>query len=153
MPPVTISGIVKTDSGAALAGATISATNGGGTVTTDVGGNYRLTMPYGWSGTVRPSKAGYLFSPPFKSYASVTSDQAQDYTALIIPTVIISGTVKTDSGAALAGATVSATNGGGTVTTDVGGNYSYRCLMAGAALLFLAKQSMYSLLKARVMPV
>lgn len=56
-----------------------------GDLTTDASGNYSGTVDYGWSGTVTPIKAGYLFSPFSRDYTNVTSEQLnQDYTASII---------------------------------------------------------------------
>jgi parallel beta-helix repeat protein len=76
--PVTISGY------AGIAGVTLSYTDGTPKTITDSGaGNYTITVPYNWSGTVTPSKAGYAFGPSAKSYTNVTADQTfQNYTAL-----------------------------------------------------------------------
>lgn len=55
-------------------------------------GNYALTVAQGWSGTVTPSKAGYIFSPASRSYNNVHADQTgQNYTArfaVYIPIII-----------------------------------------------------------------
>ena len=46
------------------------------------GGVYSFTVSYGWSGTVTPSKTGYDFAPPSRTYTEVTTDQTgQDYAA------------------------------------------------------------------------
>ena len=59
-------------------GATITYT--GGSTTADDAGDYSFTVSYGWSGTVTPSKAGYLFTPTSLSYTNLDSDQTnQDY--------------------------------------------------------------------------
>jgi len=58
---------------AGVAGATINYTDG--STTTDGNGDYSITVSYGWSGAVTPSKAGYVFSPTSKSYSNVTSNQ------------------------------------------------------------------------------
>jgi hypothetical protein len=70
---------------AGVGGATLSYTDvSPKTATADSGGNYRFTVSFGWTGTVRPSKPGYTFSPAYKSYTGITTDQtAQDYTAAI----------------------------------------------------------------------
>ncbi len=50
--------------------------------TTDASGNYNDNVMYGWSGTVTPTKTGYTFSPPSRSYPNITSNQInQGYTA------------------------------------------------------------------------
>jgi len=52
-------------------------------VVTDTNGFYSVTVDYGWSGTVIPSKYGYTFDPNSRIYTSVTSDlTAEDYNAL-----------------------------------------------------------------------
>ncbi|MHB0878070.1 MAG: fibronectin type III domain-containing protein [Anaerolineae bacterium] len=85
----TAVGLTYTISGnAGLAGATLSYADGGvnKTATTDAGGEYSFTVSYNWSGTVKPYKEGYAFTPTSKTYANTTTDQAgQDYTAALIP--------------------------------------------------------------------
>ncbi|HEX5636307.1 MAG TPA: hypothetical protein VFY78_04410, partial [Gammaproteobacteria bacterium] len=65
--PHTISG------NAGMAGVTISFT-GGISVSTDSAGDYSLTVPNHWTGTVTPSLAGYTFSPVNRSYTDVTTN-------------------------------------------------------------------------------
>jgi Tol biopolymer transport system component len=61
---------------ASLAGVTLSYMDGTlKTVTTDDRGNYSFIVPYNWSGTVTPYKAGYTFSPVNKTYFNVTENQ------------------------------------------------------------------------------
>jgi len=65
---------------AGVAGATLNYT--GGSTVADGSGNYSFDVPSGWSGTVTPSKTGYTFSPPSKTYANILVDQTgQDYVA------------------------------------------------------------------------
>ena len=74
----------KTISGnAGVGGVTLSYNNGGPRIVVSNGsGNYSISVPYGWSGTVTPSKTNYIFSPPSRSYTNVTANQpAQNYTA------------------------------------------------------------------------
>jgi hypothetical protein len=76
-----ISGSVKTGTGTGISGVTINFSSGGGTVTTDSGGNYSKSVPYGYSGTATPAKTGYVFSPTSKTYANVTTNQTgQNFT-------------------------------------------------------------------------
>ncbi len=50
--------------------------------TADASGNYSVTVPYGWSGTVTPDLAGVTFAPASRSYTNVTADQTlQNYAA------------------------------------------------------------------------
>jgi probable HAF family extracellular repeat protein len=77
--PLYVSGSV----GVAGTGAVLQYTsNGPKSVTADGSGNYSLTVPRGWSGTVTPYKAGYSFTPSSRSYANVQGNQSgQNYTA------------------------------------------------------------------------
>ena len=90
--------------------------NGSKTITSDGSGDYTITVPYGWSGTVTPSKTGYSFSPVNRTYVNVVANQtAQNYTAL----VDISGNV------GVAGVTLSYTDGTArTVMSLTNGSYS-----------------------------
>ncbi|MBK9927902.1 MAG: hypothetical protein IPP66_21730 [Anaerolineales bacterium] len=100
-------------------GVTLSYTDGTAkTVTSQGDGSYTITVPSGWSGTVTPSKADYIFSPLNRSYSNVTTNQiAQDYTATLVYT--ISGNV------GVGGVTLSYTDGGAkTVTSKGDGSYT-----------------------------
>ena len=90
----------------------------GGFATSDAVGNYRFNVPYGFSGTVTPSKAGYRFSPASRPYTNVTQHLVnQDYTA--IPLHTISGN------AGVGGVTLSFIEGTPrAVTSQPNGDYS-----------------------------
>ncbi len=80
-PPAIISGTILDPGSAPVAGVSVDADSGGGSDVTDANGDYSLTVPYDWSGTVTPTDADYTFAPTNRVYANVTSDQsAQDYT-------------------------------------------------------------------------
>ena len=83
----------------------------------DASGNYSLTVPYNWSGTVSPSKTGATFSPVSLTNTNVQSAQTgQNFTALV--------TISGNAGAG--GVTLSYTDGTAKkVTTDDSGNYSF----------------------------
>jgi len=54
-------------------------------------GSYKVTVNYGWSGTVMPTKDGYTFTPETKQYPAVTKDMTnENYTGAEI-TFVISG--------------------------------------------------------------
>jgi type II secretory pathway component GspD/PulD (secretin) len=76
---LTISGTVTID-GKAIEGVSMSADNGGGSGITDANGHYSLTVNYGWSGAVTPTKEGYMFDPPNKAYTNVISNINEDET-------------------------------------------------------------------------
>ncbi len=88
------------------------------TVTADSVGAYSITVPYSWSGTVTPSKSGYLFSPKYASFSNLTASQTiQNFTAGVVRT--ISGNV------GLSNLTLSyIDNTFQTVTSDSSGNYT-----------------------------
>jgi M6 family metalloprotease-like protein len=88
----------------------------GGSTTTDSTGRYMFPVSAGWSGTVTPVKAGYVFSPASRSYSNVAADQlTQNYSQYFS----ISGNT------GVAGATLSYTSGGPqSVTSQGNGNYS-----------------------------
>ncbi|MHC4156622.1 MAG: hypothetical protein ACYST6_17120, partial [Planctomycetota bacterium] len=110
-----ISGYVRDLSAIGIDGVLVSADGGGGSDTTDANGYYELTVPYNWSGTVTPAKAGWGFTPTNKAYSTVISNQTgQDYAGLQ-PT--ISGHVRDVNGTGMEDVLVSADNGGGLDTT------------------------------------
>jgi parallel beta-helix repeat protein/VCBS repeat-containing protein len=78
--PITISG------NAGIDGATLSYDDGGPkTETSTGGGHYSITVPYGWSGTVTPSKDHYSFDDPYTTYTNVIDNiNNQDYSASLI---------------------------------------------------------------------
>jgi len=53
---------------------------------TDTNGYYRVPVRYGWSGTVTPTKAGYVFAPSSRTYDNVRDHLiSQDYTGEVDP--------------------------------------------------------------------
>jgi hypothetical protein len=130
---MTISGyITEPDANIPVEGVSIDANNDGGSDTTDANGYYELTVDYGWSGTVIPSKTGYTFEPNGTEYSNVTANQNDNYIATL-KTFIISGYAIDSTLAPLAGVLVAPDNnggsytskyyGGGSDTTDVNGYY------------------------------
>ena len=118
---VSLIGTCPTISGnAGVAGATLNYT--GGSTSADGSGNYAFNVPPGWSGTVTPSKADYVFSPTNRTYTNVVANQtAQNYTAT--PLYSVSGNT------VIAGVTLSYTDGTPkTVTSQSNGNYSLSVL-------------------------
>ena len=81
-----ISAVTFTVTGnAGIPGATMEYMNNGfQTVVTDGSGNYSVTVPAGWSGSVTPYLTGYTFSPVSRAYSNIQSNQtAQNYTAQV----------------------------------------------------------------------
>ena len=126
-----ISGTV-TQSGAAVAGATVTLTTAGTNVptTTDASGNYSFTGLADGSYTVTPSKAGLAFSP-ISHVVSVngSSVSGKNFTAMTAGTTYsISGTVTGATGATL---TLSGANTGA-VNAGTGGAYTLAGLAPGS---------------------
>ena len=67
---------------------------------TDGNGNYATLVDSGWSGTVRPTLSGYLFTPESTAYQYLTTDQRTSYSAQRRP-IVISGTVQKGGGAGI----------------------------------------------------
>lgn len=98
-----------------------------GSPTTDASGYYEATVDCGWSGTVTPTLTRYVFSPPSRSYADVSSDQAgQDYEAY--PGWIISGSVKTEADEGIGGVIITFSIVETTTTTSADGSYSHNVI-------------------------
>jgi hypothetical protein len=77
----------KTISGnAGISAATMNYVDGTAkTSTADGTGNYTITIPTGWSGTVIPSKPGYIFQPANRSFNNVQADQTeQNFSATVV---------------------------------------------------------------------
>ena len=69
-----IAGYIEDNLGNNLSGVTVTFSGGLGTVITDINGYYSLDVTPNWSGTVAPSKSGYVFSPNNINFANVTED-------------------------------------------------------------------------------
>jgi hypothetical protein len=99
-PGPTISGTVKTTAGIPLSGVTMTGLPG--SPLTNTSGFYSAKVSWGWSGTVKPVKSGYTFTPATRTYAGVKASLGnQDYVAA--RSVTISGYVKTTAGIPVSG--------------------------------------------------
>ena len=89
------------------------------TATSDILGNYALSVSPGWSGTITPTKTGYTFLPVSRTYPALFVDQpAQNYVATPI-TYTITGSTGTG------GVTLSYTDGiAKMVNSNTSGNYT-----------------------------
>jgi hypothetical protein len=101
-------------------GVTLSYSNGGEqTVKSGLNGNYTITVPKGWSGTITPSKAGCSFIPSYRDYSNVTASIPGENYSLSVLTYFITGN------AGIGGAVLSYTDTTAkTITADSLGNYS-----------------------------
>lgn len=76
--------------GTGIDGVTITVSDVG-TVNTSGGGAWTKSVPYNWTGTLTPSKAGESFAPTYLSHNNQTADEAnQDFTMLMYALPIIS---------------------------------------------------------------
>ncbi|MBN1509364.1 MAG: type II and III secretion system protein [Sedimentisphaerales bacterium] len=62
----------------------------------DADGRYRVTVPYGWSGTVVPELRGFQFEPASRDYAQISENKINDSYSARIQMFTISGSVGTD---------------------------------------------------------
>ncbi len=84
-PDPVISGTVL-EGGTPLAGVLVSADGGGGSATTDINGDYAVSVPPDWSGTITPTLSDYDFTPASRSYTNVVTDDAgEGYSATFNP--------------------------------------------------------------------
>jgi WD40 repeat protein len=146
--PYAVGGHVTDGTGAGIEGVVLSSLPGDPATQTD--GSYVVAVPQGFSGTVIPQKAGYLFTPSGRAYCNVLFDQwNQDYSATI-QTFTISGSVVDSSGAGLAdvviaglpGDPVTQADGSYTVTVEYG--FSGTATPAKAGLSFEPLSREYS---------
>jgi cysteine-rich repeat protein len=78
---VEIAGNVVDGGGLPISGVNLSADNGGGSATTDASGDYVLSVPYDWTGTVTASGTGLVFAPVSRSHTNLTVNiSGDDYT-------------------------------------------------------------------------
>jgi len=80
LTPVAISGTVLFGE-VGLEGVLMTGLPGSPTPTTDTAGNYSVTVPYGWSGTVTPTLLGYAFTPESQAYSAISTSAVTNYEA------------------------------------------------------------------------
>jgi hypothetical protein len=116
----TISGYVRTPAGAPIGGVTLGGLPA--SPVTDSSGFYSSVVGLGWSGTVTPTKSGYVFTPSSTTYTTVSSDQSTNYTGTQVQTYLIYGYVRTAAGGAINAVAMAGLPG--STSTDVNGYYS-----------------------------
>ena len=115
-------------------------------VFTDVSGYYSASIDYGWTGTVKPVKAGYTFEPATMNYTKLTSERTnQDYSPKVI-TLTISGSVGMD-GVTMDGLPGNpVTSGGGLYSTTVDYGWSGTVTPIKEGYEFTPPSNVYSLI-------
>lgn len=118
-----ISGTIS-EAEAAVPGVTVSFGEGIADATTNSSGYYEVLVPFGWAGTITPSKEGWVFAPETITLTNVTDAVPnQDFTGEV-ETFVVSGFITNSvSGTAVNGVSVSLT-GAGTTTTNASGFYA-----------------------------
>jgi hypothetical protein len=136
----TISGVVTDNNLIPLAGVTVTLSTGGVDITGQ-NGIYSFTLAHGWSGTVTPSRAGWVFEPRQRTYNGLMSDHTnQNYVGYQGSSrVTISGAVKQSDGTGIPGVILTFTPGQGTATTDDNGDYSKLVLSGWSGTVTPAK--------------
>jgi len=95
--PITLSGNIKNDQGKPLMGVTITAKNT--QIGTNAEGNFSVTLPLGWSGTITPQLGKHIFEPESVSIATAQGSLENiNFVAKYIGTYFISGFINDISG-------------------------------------------------------
>jgi hypothetical protein len=108
---------------------------------TDLDGSFIFAnLAQGGNYTVQPTKTGYLFNLPFRSYISITGEETVVFTATAAD-FDISGTVRDQNHNALANVTITLNGGEQETTTDAAGNYTFVGLPANGTFSLTAFKS------------
>jgi len=120
-----ITGLILDEDLNPISGVTVKLSTGASQLTGNSGA-YSFPLKHGWSGTVTPSRGGWVFEPTKRTYNNLGSDQQnQNFIGYQGSNrVTISGAVKQSDGVGIPGVTLEFTPGGATATTDDNGEYS-----------------------------
>ncbi|MBP7052982.1 MAG: hypothetical protein KBE65_18410 [Phycisphaerae bacterium] len=119
----TISGLVRVLSASGAVGVEgVALTGFPGDVITDANGRFTATVPYGWTGTVIPSRTGYTFTPQLRKHERVRSRIEAHYEAKPLMHTL-SDVAAVDNLGPIAGVRVLAEPGGYSAVTDSQGRY------------------------------
>lgn len=113
---------------------------------TDVNGHFSfVNLTQGGNYVVTPTKPGYLYDFPYQSYIGISGEKTVVFTATQAA-FSISGSLKTQNGQPVAGATVDLTGiTEAQATTDPNGNYSFTGLPANGFFNLTASFGPYSI--------
>ncbi len=115
--------ITFTISGSVGTGSAVMKGLPGKAVISMVDGSYSAVVKYGWSGTVKPTKAGYIFNPPEIKYHELFGPEFDQSYFATLSKQTISGTIRSDKGESVEDVYVLADPGGGSATSNTNGGY------------------------------
>ncbi|MEJ2703327.1 MAG: hypothetical protein P8Z79_12880, partial [Sedimentisphaerales bacterium] len=124
---MTISGRILNEKKEPVSDIYVMAEPAGGRTRTDSNGEYELEVDYGWRGKVTPTREGYSFRMPSRTYGTVTRDQPNQNFTAIVQTFTIRDSVVIGK-TPVADVTITATDDQGKVTdtakTDAKGQFT-----------------------------
>jgi hypothetical protein len=128
----TIQGQIRLANGTGIDDITVTATGRPSTTTTG-GGYYSFVVPLGWSGYIAPLSYAYSFIPDKRCYSNVNQNYPNDDFIATPLNYSISGRVTLNGSptTGLAGVTITASNGGGSATTNTQGYYTIYNVQGG----------------------
>ncbi len=115
--------ITFTISGSAGTGSAVIKGFPGKAVISKEDGTYIAVIRYGWSGTITPTKAGYIFNPTEIQYHELFGPEFDQSYIATLSKQTISGTIRSDKGETVEDVFVLADAGGGSATTNTNGVY------------------------------
>ncbi len=130
-----ISGRVAAPSGQGVADVHIMANEAGGTATTGPYGNYKVEVPFDWTGQVQCVSDQYEFAVSTRSYARVQTDVSEQDFRVVAGRVKVSGCVLTHDGAPIAGYEVAMEGTDASALTDTEGYYELSVPLGGSGKL------------------
>lgn len=125
---IIISGKVTDTKKQGVPDVAIEASDRGGKSITDSRGEFNLPVTPGWSGTIKPNKKGYDFSPSFIAYQEKIKEDVPNQVFTAAANTVISGEVTDPGGTAgIPGVAITFSNQEGTTeaTTDAKGKYEH----------------------------
>jgi hypothetical protein len=139
-----ITGTIQQTGGAPLSGVRVQLTGASSAATTtNSTGAYAFTGLASGSYTVAPSLAGYAFTPATRVFASITANQAGDFTAQKV--WAITGAVRDLNDTGVPGVTVNVTGATArTTVTDADGRYGFPDLPEGGTYVVAPSRTAFA---------
>ncbi len=126
---MTVSGKITDEKGEPVPDIFVMAEPAGGTTQTNTNGEYEIEVDYGWHGKITPTREGYTFRMPSRTYGTVTRDLPNQNFIAIVQTFTIRDSVVIGK-SPVADVTITATDDQGKVTdttkTDGKGQFTVK---------------------------